>query len=543
MINGVAVAARKGSPDYTGAYATVREGGSEDVLTVAWRSFALASLDTVDQLLGIYMDVVYPMFPLFHGPELWSRIKKREHLTNRSFFASIMGACALASARARDGAVDGGHGFDRNGREAQAEIYFSAAQDAIFKDLHKAQGVGYMKACGLLALTAIQFGQISMLHQYLGHFCTLSAMQQFHDENHWPEGLTPVEKEERRRLYWSMYTLDVYQAVVFNGILKFQETHANVRYPSEVDDETLSGGVLTPTSELNWFQGWNFATDLYRVLEHSIKRVRRNEHHGEGRFSIVRLLVTDGIPEEQVMENLLGLYNELPDRFKEYSVPSTGDKAKDLFGFQAANIQATIQLVRMTLFSINANRDVRQKCDVAEQVLSAFHSICPAFLRAISTPLVYHLGAIGRVLASAAEGVLTEDTYQRIRGLLISMADLLQGLEFTLQPMVGASKGLRMQVDKIDQYMHAQRRQMNEMYRSQQPLHSSNPMGMTDLGTSSMGPPANTQMNGFAPRATQEEFQLPPDLLGDWPWQWDLQQDPNSMNFGMNGFSGFNTFG
>jgi hypothetical protein len=160
------------------------------------------------------MEVVYPILPLFHGPTLWERIRNRDHLSDRGFFASVMGACALASARARDGAVIDSHKIPKLGLEQQSEVFYSGAACAILKDFNKAQGLGYLRACGLLAVTAIQYGQIASMHQYLGHFCTLSAMQQFHDEAHWPRNMTMTEKEECRRLYWSMYSLDVLAAVV-----------------------------------------------------------------------------------------------------------------------------------------------------------------------------------------------------------------------------------------------------------------------------------------------------------------------------------------
>ena len=107
------------------------------------------------------------------------RIRNRDHLSDRGFFASVMAACALASARVRDGAVTDDRKLPKYGLEQQSEIFYSGAACAILKDFNKAQGLGYLRACGLLAVTAIQYGQIASMHQYLGHFCTLSAMQQF----------------------------------------------------------------------------------------------------------------------------------------------------------------------------------------------------------------------------------------------------------------------------------------------------------------------------------------------------------------------------
>lgn len=523
--------AQHGQPDYTGAYLTVRSGQPEDDLGVAWRSFTLASAGTIEQYLRMYMDVIYPIFPLFHGPRLWERLLKQHHLTDRAFFASIMAACALAAARARDGAIGESYAF-RQSLEKSSEVFFAAAQDAIWKDLGRAQGLGYMRACCLLALTSIQYGQIQSMHQYMGIYHSLSAMQHFHDESKWPSGISVVEREERRRLFWAMYSLDIYTSVVFDAVIKSQETHSNVRYPVAANDEELVADAGSPTNEDHWLYGWNFVTDLYRILEHSAKRMRRNKQIRDDRISITRMLIADGIPDAQVMDNVLELYYSLPSRFKDYSVPVTGDNTgHDFYGFQAANIQATLQLVRMTLFSTNPSHDVNQKCTVAEQVLSAFHSMTPHYLRAISTPLVYHLGGIGQILASVMEGSLCEESYQRVRGLLVSMADLLQGLESGLQPTAGASKDLRKQIDKIDHYMNTQR----QYYSADPPPQYQSMLGPRgpQNGVISLGQQHPHQQNISAMHAMNlqaapfEEFQLPHDLVNDeaWPWPFGFVHD------------------
>lgn len=430
-----------------------------------------------------------------------------------------MAACALASARARDGALTILHSQLRHS-EPESEVYFTAASDGIGKDFKNAQGLDYMRACALLALTSIQYGQISTMHQYLGHYQTLSAMQQFHDETCWPQNLSDVESEERRRLYWSMYSLEVYTSVVFNGVLRTQETHSNVRYPRETDDENIGQSSVSPTGSevgVSWLRGWNFTTDLYRVLEHTIKRLRAKHSHWDDRVSVVHMLVQDSIPDAAVMDRVLNMYYQLPAQFKE-TLPATGQQSKDVFGFQSANIQATLQLVRMTLFSMNMNQDVEQKCKVAEQVLSQFHQIPSHYLKAISTPLVYHLGGIGHILASVMEGQLCEISYQRVRTLLLSMADLLQGLENGLQPTAGASHGLRAQVDRIDKYMEAQRRSIPSV--PQEPVTL----------------PAPERVMGYQPGlAPLDEFQLPPELLGEWPWPFDFTQE---NHYFPNGFRG-----
>ncbi|KAK5119051.1 hypothetical protein LTR62_000262 [Meristemomyces frigidus] len=520
-----------GQQDYIGAYETVRQDHSSDVLGVAWRSFAEASMSTIEQYVDIYMEVVYPLFPLFHGPTFREKLAKRDHLTDRGFFAATMAACALAAARARDGAM-GDRSDLKQHSERSSEVFFAAAKDTIPKELEKAQCQNYMRASGLLALCSIQYGQINTMHRFMGIYTTLAAMTQFHDEAYWPSTLTNVEREERRRVYWSMYTLQVYVAVVFDGLVMTQEIHSNVKYPSAVDEDiTVKNGLAAPDTEENWLQGWNFTTDLYRVLEYSITRMRRLREGRLDRVSVVRLLDPVDLPDSVVMDNVIGLYYQLSARFRNYNVPITGDQNQDMFGFQAANIQATLQLVRMTLFSTNTNHDVYQKCYVAEQVLTTFHSIAPQYLRAISTPLVYHLGGIGRILGSVMEGLLCEQSYQRVRALLVSMADLLQGLESGLQPTAGSSRDLRLQIEKIDRYMEAQRllissvaggQQQQQQQQSSQQLQTDALPGITLPHAHAALPPSSMARLGMG--TPLDEFQLPPDLVDGkaWPWPFDF---------------------
>lgn len=482
------------------------------------------------------MEYIYPLFPFFHGPTMWDRVRRQHHLVDRGFFASIMAACALAAARTRDGATGDKNQADDSATQC-SEIFFTAAQDAIPKNLTKAAGLGYLRACALMAVSSVQYGRLQAMHQYMGHYMTLSAIQQFHDEQKWPANITVVEKEERRRLFWCVYNLDIYMSAVFGTISRSQETHSNVQYPAEVNDEDITSDSISASSdELHWLRGWNFTTDLYRILEHTLKRLRRNKQNlAEDRTSIVRLLISDNIPDVQVMESMLDLYYALPTHFKEFQSSVSGDRSQDLIRFQAANVQATLQLVRIVLFESSAWQDVDRKCEVAEQVLTTFSNIPSHYLRAISTPLVYHLGGIGKILASVVSDVLTEEKYQRVRSLLGSLADLLEGLESGLQPAAGASKEIRAHIDKIDRFMEAQRSMLASFSQAPPSLEAITEMGMNNSAQNGMGhanlpPPTNS----LGMRTPLDEFQLPGDLTGGWPFPFALTPDHNSQM--MSGF-------
>lgn len=87
------------------------------------------------------------------------------------------------------------------------------------------------------------------------------------------------------------------------------------------------------------------------------------------------------------MKDVFDTYLSLPQQFHECR-EITGDAGKDLFGFQSANIQATLQLLRTVLLSAEDNVSVSRKCDVAGELLRVFSIVPVEYLRAISSPLV-----------------------------------------------------------------------------------------------------------------------------------------------------------
>lgn len=289
-----------------------------------------------------------------------------------------MSMCALASARARDGALFPGRWIPSYFRQPIPEAFFATAREATPQDLSAMRAFDWMRSCALLAIFGIQVGKIEIMHQYLGQYHSLVAMGGLYDENNWPKDVGIVEIEERRRLvreisplpeytsnllskFWSMYTLEVYSSIVWGGIIRCREAQSRVFYPSEVDDDRFSerdfanllpespthrrGGAspTTVTNNSSWLHGWNFTTELYRVLEHAMDDFHRRRPPNIGPFSPSDLFLREAPSRSAVLAKVMSMHAELPDRFKETrSVVS--DMIEDRFSFQAANIAATLQV-------------------------------------------------------------------------------------------------------------------------------------------------------------------------------------------------------
>lgn len=164
------------------------------------RQMALANRDKIANLINVYFEVVYPIFPFFHKPTLLRKIANREYLRSQDLFAAVMSVCALSSARARDGAVPLGKWDPVYFTQPTAEIFYAAAKNSIPSDLASSRSLNYMRSCALLALFGVQLGKVEIMHQYLGIYHALMAVDGLHDEKNWPDSIGIIEVEERRRL-------------------------------------------------------------------------------------------------------------------------------------------------------------------------------------------------------------------------------------------------------------------------------------------------------------------------------------------------------
>lgn len=115
-----------------------------------------------------------------------------------------------------------------------------------------------------------------------------------------------------------------------------------VRYPAEVYDDghiTDSQIRLPDNSAVSFIRGWNFVTDLYRILEHVTEFQRTKEanqtlpgrHLGE-LFSSMDMSHIKPIRQD-VLATMNRLFEELPTELKS-ARPMTGDVVQDRYGFQ-----------------------------------------------------------------------------------------------------------------------------------------------------------------------------------------------------------------
>jgi len=465
-------------------------------------------------LVNIFFEIVFPVFPLFSRPVLLQKVASREHLQNRAVYAALTSLCALVIARVRDGASERSKQYTLQLESLTSECFFAAAEKALPMTASLTGELGYMQAYILLSITSIQYGDSSQARYHLNLYHNCIAVNLLHNEEEWPRDLSIVEREERRRLFWSAYTLDVFTSLIWKGVVRGSEVAFNVCYPSGDDllHHAGSNGALRAVEvEPSWLYGWNFVTDLYRLLEHVL-------HHLRPRSKRTPATTFDKGEDLQattthLLQHVTGMYNELPAIFKS-TRPPTNDVAKDLYSFQAANIVATLQLVRMVLFTIKRS-SVEEKCKIASEVMMVFANIPVAYLRAISSPLLLHLAGIGILLGSTIYEKLSESAYSHLRTVLLNFATLISDLEHGLHYKMGESPSdkLRAQLTTLDNYWADQTQQTDF------PLSkvSDDPAPSSDL------PLLDTQYIPGSPyQADHDSISFPPELLEDWSSIFDF---------------------
>ncbi|PVI00791.1 hypothetical protein DM02DRAFT_642261 [Periconia macrospinosa] len=147
-----------------------------------------------------------------------------------------------------------------------SEQYFLEAASRIPMRIAQPQNIDYLRSFGLLAVYSLHRTNHSDLHRYLGMYHALVAQQGFHDEQRWPDHLSPLEIDDRRRLFWCVYRLEIHSACVLGHMVRMPEAQISVLYPR-----------ITPSMDREmqaWTAGWDYITDLFRLLEYAIFSLR-----------------------------------------------------------------------------------------------------------------------------------------------------------------------------------------------------------------------------------------------------------------------------
>ncbi|CAK9782217.1 unnamed protein product [Cutaneotrichosporon oleaginosum] len=410
----------------------------------AWKYEPVGTPEAIETLVDAYHRIIYPILPYFHWPSFYAHIRVRRYMHDRAFYAVTMAMCAITSARMRDGAsylAEAGVKAHLTADTPSSEAFYEAATRTFPADLSQASEFDYKRAKVILAMLCIQFGNVRQLTTHLGDYMTLCSNDNFHLEARWPSNLPETEVQERRRLFWGAYTVDVYAATTFGGVVRHREAQSTVLYPALVhdDDEITERGIvprINGTNRPSYLVGWNFTTDLYRILEHSLDQLRIKRLNADNTSHITNFYSTRSGPTPQEGLDLVAqLYSELPDDFKGAKA-MTGDMKEDRYGFQdGQDGHARSRGGDRGAALRRCWRASGRPCQCADG-LHPGHQLSDRHL-----------------LGSVIQSPLSPWSYLQVRNVLLAMADLVGGLESSLSNIQGIANKLRDHIFRIDQYM------------------------------------------------------------------------------------------
>lgn len=169
-----------------------------------WTAPTVASQAIIVDLIDVYFEIVYPIFPFFHKPSFTRRISRAEYTHDRALFSVVMAMCALVSRRVTDGAVSNPR-WDLSSLQAVDMKKFIAQAKFGLAGYEMTAEFNVLRAHAILAIASIQNSSIKDMHFHLGLYHTLVSMDMLHDESNWPKNISVIEEEERRRLVRMQY--------------------------------------------------------------------------------------------------------------------------------------------------------------------------------------------------------------------------------------------------------------------------------------------------------------------------------------------------
>jgi len=245
----------------------------------------------------------------------------------------------------------------------------------------------------------------------------------------------------RRRIFWSIYRLEVHTACVLGHYVRIPEAQCDVGYPSGIHHPAFVPG--RDGNFEDWFSGWNYSTDLYRILEHAVIafRTRRRTYPPSLGFD-------GGLSSGALSKKLTTIKDGLLPQYERAFLRSE-DSGRNRCGFQATNIFCIIHLVRM-LTSLSDDHDLDSICGTAQEMIDSMRQIPPEYIRACGATLLQQVAGVGHMLCIVATKQL-QSTYSldRLSRVLESITTFLETSKQHHDPLGTAALRLREHLGKL----------------------------------------------------------------------------------------------
>jgi hypothetical protein len=362
-------------------------------------------------------------FPFLPENDLLTRWQGDVPTPDEPTYMLLMAICAVSSQTASSNAVFD-HTLLQGPRLPDSEQYFIEAVSKIPTRIEQTQDLDYLRAFGLLAVYALQRGSQSDLHRYLGHYHALVAQHSFHDENRWPQSLNMSDIDDRRRLFWCVYRLEVHSACILGHIVRLPEAQASVMYPRILPS-------MEPETQA-WTAGWDYVTDLFRLLEYAIFSLRGCKN----RKAILSAFCDRPSPMTLV-DALARLKASKPCILRDLDAEFTSDRCK----YMSVQITCTETLVNiMALLYCQASAS--EIMEIARSLIEEMEKASLIIFKIAGSQIVHQLLGVGHILFNASR--YDQDQHKtEVKRLISFLSDLVSNLEHDVPSAAEAGAKLR----------------------------------------------------------------------------------------------------
>jgi hypothetical protein len=293
-----------------------------------------------------------------------------------------------------------------------SDSYFTEAVSRIPVRVPDSHDLDYLRSFGLLAVYSLRSGNKGELHRYLGLCHAWIAQHGFHNEYHWDSSISLLEVDDRRRLFWCVYRLEIHSACVLGHIIRLPEAQVTVLYPR-----------ITPTMKREtqaWTAGWDYITDLFRLMEYAILNLRQQK---PPRATAV---FCDRPSPTALLESLAQLKASKPSVLRVLS-QSLDELQSNRCKFMAVQITCTEALVNI-MGLLHRQAPVNEVIKVAEQFLNEITEASLMMFKVASSQIIHQLLGVGHMVYNAF--LYDESQSQLAVGRLVTyLEDIVKSLE------------------------------------------------------------------------------------------------------------------
>ncbi|KAF3810828.1 hypothetical protein GCG54_00003005 [Colletotrichum gloeosporioides] len=384
------------------------------------------SFYAIRRLIRIYRDTMYQCyFPFLSEKDLEVRWETGISDTDGPSYALLMSLCAVSSQMAAMNAV-----FDNTLLQGisipDSELYFTEAVSNIPVHIPQSQNLDYLRSFGLLAVYSLRHGNHSDLHRYLGLYHASVAQHGFHDESRWPDDITTFEVDDRRRLFWCAYRLEVHSACVLGHVVRMPESQVSVLYPRitpAMDPETQA-----------WTAGWDYITDLFRLLEYAIFSL----HGCKNRKAVLAVLYDK--PAPTTLLNSLAQLKANKSRILLGLTEADGEFQSNRCKYMSVQITCTETLVNIMAL-LYCQAPAQEVMTLANSFLEEVIKAPLIMFKVASIQIVHQLLGVGHMLRNASRyehGVYRTEA----KRLITFLGDLVKNLEHDIPSAAEAAERL-----------------------------------------------------------------------------------------------------